>query len=57
MFRVHGKVKRLLFFNPRDPKRQGTALGLRPGGAFRRRAGHGSNGIGWRFYLARHHMG
>ncbi len=56
MFRMNGKVERLLSFDPRNPERQWTSLSLRPRRAFCSSRRSGLGGLGRTVRVSRHFM-
>jgi hypothetical protein len=53
MFRVNGKIERLLLFDPLDPKRQWVALNLLPSQSFHER-GHRVGSLGRTIHAGEH---
>src|SRR5580704_7757783 len=54
MFRVNGKIERLLRFDPADTKREWVALGLVPSRSFHHWSHHGAGSLGGAIQVGEH---
>jgi hypothetical protein len=54
MFRVNGKIERLLLFDPLDPKWQWVALSLVPSWSFHEWGRHGVGSLGRTIHVGEH---